>query len=506
MTCSPFSQPSNRVPFPESDFLQSPVKFEPQLSDLGGDPFSDYNFPLPGEANDASYYSPGSPMSSFFSFQEAASEHGHDDKENGSYVKGESVSPGKLPIAPMTALFPTSHESANSSPSLSPVRVGLSPRPLSIASLNLDSGIDASIENTGITLEDIAAYMEGPDPEDNKWVCTYNGCKRRFGRKENIKSHIQTHLGDRQFKCNHCNKCFVRGHDLKRHAKIHTGVRSYPCECGSTFARHDALTRHKQRGMCSGAFEGAVRRVRRGRPRKGGEKPDKPARVKRSAKSQSPTAPTASQFPCASLASPLSESFDTASVRTASPVKELELFSDDLISLPPDVFTFTPPASPSHSPRKLPSPTRSYQEGYSSLSPTRRPLDDIPEEVPEIPSLTLKSPTTVKGKESINPSAQFLWPSAVESTLVGDTPNQDFDVFANHGTFDINNFPLLEAPSSTPGFPESSNSTEYGDDLFFGHGHQDDADFLSTTFPHTLDEHRHGFLDKFHTEITSGAM
>lgn len=507
VTCSPFSQPSNQALFPESDVLHLPVKFEPQLSDLGGDPFSDYNCPLPGEANDASYYSPGSPMSSFFSFQEAASEQGHDDKKNGGYAKDENALPGKLPIAPMTALFPISHESANSSPSLSPVKAALSPRPLSIASLNLDSGIDASIENTGITLEDIAAYMEGPDPEDNKWVCTYNGCRRRFGRKENIKSHIQTHLGDRQFKCNHCNKCFVRGHDLKRHAKIHTGVRSYPCECGSTFARHDALTRHKQRGMCSGAFEGAVRRVRRGRPRKGAEKPDKSAKGKKSAKPQPPTDPTASQFPCTSLASPLSTSFDTSSVRTASPVKELELFSDDSIGLPPDVFTFTPPASPGHSPRKLSSPSRSYQEGYSCLSsPTRRPLDDIPEEVSEIPSLTLKSPTAVKGKESINPPAQFLWPSAVESTLVGDTPNQDFDVFTNHGNFDLNNFPPLETPSSTPGLPENGNSTEYRDNLFFNHGHQDDADFFSNTFSHALDDHRHGFLDKFHTEISSGAI
>ncbi|KAF8444310.1 hypothetical protein BGX38DRAFT_1095206, partial [Terfezia claveryi] len=109
-------------------------------------------------------------------------------------------------------------------------------------------------------MEEIASFIDGPEPSDGKWVCLYEGCAKRFGRKENIKSHVQTHLGDRQFKCLVCKKCFVRQHDLKRHSKIHTGVKPYPCLCGNSFARHDALTRHRQRGMCIGAFEGVVRK------------------------------------------------------------------------------------------------------------------------------------------------------------------------------------------------------------------------------------------------------
>ncbi|KAI5790725.1 hypothetical protein DFH27DRAFT_486044 [Peziza echinospora] len=128
---------------------------------------------------------------------------------------------------------------------------------------------DAQMLLNGITMEEIAGFISGPEPNDGKWVCLYDGCAKRFGRKENIKSHVQTHLGDRQFKCQVCKKCFVRQHDLKRHSKIHTGVKPYPCLCGNSFARHDALTRHRQRGMCVGAFEGVVRKeVKRGRPRK----------------------------------------------------------------------------------------------------------------------------------------------------------------------------------------------------------------------------------------------
>ncbi|KAI1098422.1 hypothetical protein F4804DRAFT_324802 [Jackrogersella minutella] len=158
----------------------------------------------------------------------------------------------------------------------------------SIASID----IEKTKTSTGITLEDIHQYISGPDPRDNKWTCVFEDCNKKFGRKENIKSHVQTHLNDRQYKCPTCHKCFVRQHDLKRHAKIHTGIKPYPCECGNSFARHDALTRHKQRGMCIGAFDGVVRKVvKRGRPRKHrpdiDERKDKSARTRRKNQSTS---------------------------------------------------------------------------------------------------------------------------------------------------------------------------------------------------------------------------
>lgn len=146
----------------------------------------------------------------------------------------------------------------------------------SISSIN----IEETKTDTGVTLDEIQTYIEGPDGEA-KWTCTYEQCGKKFGRKENIKSHVQTHLNDRQYQCPTCKKCFVRQHDLKRHAKIHTGIKPYPCECGNSFARHDALTRHRQRGMCIGAFDGIVRKVvKRGRPRK--YRPDMEDRLEKS--------------------------------------------------------------------------------------------------------------------------------------------------------------------------------------------------------------------------------
>lgn len=162
-----------------------------------------------------------------------------------------------------------------------------------------DINIEETKTETGITLDDISMYIQGPDASDNKWLCLYEGCGKKFGRKENIKSHVQTHLNDRQYQCPSCKKCFVRQHDLKRHAKIHTGIKPYPCECGNSFARHDALTRHRQRGMCIGAFDGIVKKVvKRGRPRKHrpemDERIDKAARTRRKNKA-SPGSTASSQ-------------------------------------------------------------------------------------------------------------------------------------------------------------------------------------------------------------------
>ena len=148
-----------------------------------------------------------------------------------------------------------------------------------------DLDIEATVEDTGISSEEIAAYISGPDPLTGRWACTYPDCNRGFGRKENIKSHVQTHLGDRQYRCIHCGNTFVRQHDLKRHAKIHSGVKPYPCPCGSSFARHDALTRHRQRNTCVGGFEGLCKSpTKRGRPRK--IRPDIEVRQSKAAKTR----------------------------------------------------------------------------------------------------------------------------------------------------------------------------------------------------------------------------
>ncbi|KAL4975240.1 hypothetical protein BDW66DRAFT_75205 [Aspergillus desertorum] len=298
----------------------------------------------------------------------------------------------KVPICPATPsrLSPKKQPATPTAASL--VKAKLSPRVASIENLNLDSRVHASIKETGVSIDEIASYIHGPDPEDGKWVCLHPGCERRFGRKENIKSHVQTHLGDRQYKCDHCDKCFVRGHDLKRHAKIHTGDKPYECLCGNVFARHDALTRHRQRGMCIGGYKGIVRKTtKRGRPKK--HRPEIDERRDKATKTRQRIAEKSSFDSSGSGISrhtPPLEIFENMSIQGSSSADEMVTF-DSQNYLPPEAFTFTPPESPNYgaaskpiSPRSL---TPSSEDEILPLSPSKRSLENILEE-PGFPLLS----------------------------------------------------------------------------------------------------------------------
>lgn len=139
----------------------------------------------------------------------------------------------------------------------------------SIASMAAGLNLAEARTETGVSCDEINKHIQGPNSE-GKWKCSFPGCpKDNFGRKENIRSHVQTHLDDRQFQCPECKKCFVRQHDLKRHVQTHVGAKPYVCPCEADFARKDALDRHRKRGMCVGAYSGVVRQpAKRGRPRK----------------------------------------------------------------------------------------------------------------------------------------------------------------------------------------------------------------------------------------------
>ncbi|KAF2495255.1 hypothetical protein BU16DRAFT_385217 [Lophium mytilinum] len=233
-----------------------------------------------------------------FAFENPESDMGY---ESSSYYTSDALSPGRSPcssprrkssktfledveeyademaFSQPPSLFPSTHRDLNGLPD--------STADYQRSSSIVDLDVDASIEYTGIAPEDVQRFISEQDPKDGRWSCLYPECDKTFGRRENIRSHVQTHLGDRQFRCNGCGKCFVRQHDLKRHSKIHTGTKPYKCPCSAGFARQDALTRHRQRGMCVGGFPDAIRReVKRGRPKK--SRPEMEDRVRKAGKTR----------------------------------------------------------------------------------------------------------------------------------------------------------------------------------------------------------------------------
>ncbi|KAF3404251.1 Metallothionein expression activator [Talaromyces pinophilus] len=359
-----------------------------------------------------------------------------------AYMPLPAQSPVKAPKVPISAATPSKSSSIKSNsppPDLSPSKTKLSPKVASIDSLNLDARVQASITETGITIDEIAAYISGPDPVDGKWVCIHPGCDRRFGRKENIKSHIQTHLGDRQYKCDHCDKCFVRGHDLKRHAKIHTGDKPYECLCGNVFARHDALTRHRQRGMCIGGYKGVVRKTtKRGRPKK--NRPDMEVRQDKAARTREKVSNISASMSVSSsdssCSSPPSDGFESMSIQASSPLEDMTMFESTNYCLPSEVFSFTPPASPGFSTGHHSSPGQSScsysplsDVGSMSRTSSRQPLEDISEEIPDLPPISESA-----GCFDPEPESSDLPSSSIVPALTHSTAGSDIDIFINNNS------------------------------------------------------------------------
>lgn len=93
-------------------------------------------------------------------------------------------------------------------------------------------------------------YWDGPD-ENKVFTCTYQDCGKKFTRRYNVRSHIQTHLSDRPFTCTYCPKSFVRQHDLNRHVKSHMVSKHCKCKCGKEFTRVEGYRKHLSNGICS---------------------------------------------------------------------------------------------------------------------------------------------------------------------------------------------------------------------------------------------------------------
>ncbi|KAJ5957168.1 hypothetical protein N7501_011447 [Penicillium viridicatum] len=226
---------------------------------------------------------------------------------------------------------------------------------------DLDARVKASVQQTGVSTDEIAKFISGPDPKDGKWVCLFTGCLCRFGRKENIKSHVQTHLGDRQFKCDICEKHFVRGHDLKRHLKTHSGNKPFACACGASFARQDALTRHRQRDMCVGGFTGVVpKTTKRGRPpKKKNSRPDIETRQAKSTRTRQRVA---------------EKSTSIASTQTQPTLQDAPVFNSPNYAPSTVVSSFTPPTSPGDRYHTMSPPCQTYNSLDAQLEDDMLPL------------------------------------------------------------------------------------------------------------------------------------
>ena len=73
-------------------------------------------------------------------------------------------------------------------------------------------------------------------------------CNKRLKQKS-YRSHLRTHLGFKQFRCELCGDRFTRKNDVKRHMKlIHEKPRNFQCEeCEKYFLTEDNLRTHQEK-------------------------------------------------------------------------------------------------------------------------------------------------------------------------------------------------------------------------------------------------------------------
>ena len=82
--------------------------------------------------------------------------------------------------------------------------------------------------------------------------CGYEGCGKRYTRKNDLRLHFIKHTGDSPYRC-YMGECsgevaFRRQYELNRHTRaVHSKEKSFQCDiCENRFGRRDNLLRHRR--------------------------------------------------------------------------------------------------------------------------------------------------------------------------------------------------------------------------------------------------------------------
>ncbi|TPX48504.1 hypothetical protein SeMB42_g02058 [Synchytrium endobioticum] len=106
-------------------------------------------------------------------------------------------------------------------------------------------------------MDGVGEYDSSDDEDESdsgdgskKFQCSFKDCAKAFKTGRTRKNHERSHIDPRPFPCpyKNCHLSFRRKPDLQRHVKsCHDKVKNHVCvDCGRSFARSDALKRHRE--------------------------------------------------------------------------------------------------------------------------------------------------------------------------------------------------------------------------------------------------------------------
>ena len=81
------------------------------------------------------------------------------------------------------------------------------------------------------------------------FICTVEGCNKKFLDNSKLKRHQLVHTGERPYKCEICKKRFSLDFNLRTHLRTHTGEKPYVCSYPNRFKRFTQssnLTAHEK--------------------------------------------------------------------------------------------------------------------------------------------------------------------------------------------------------------------------------------------------------------------
>lgn len=146
----------------------------------------------------------------------------------------------------------------NRIPSTSKAAVGL---PLAVQRVHLVDKQGTALHRAGAPWASVKTQLQTanshhanplPHPDSNlhvgpRHLLRCGQCGMCFPHPSNLKSHMQTHTGERPFCCSLCGRSFTKLSNLKAHRRVHTGERPYCClACGKRFTQKCNLKRHQR--------------------------------------------------------------------------------------------------------------------------------------------------------------------------------------------------------------------------------------------------------------------